>query len=90
MLKIQPTGIDLFAGAGGLTLGAHLAGINVLAAIDSDRHSIKTHKANHPETLHLNVDIRKLESENFEAKDIDLLFAGPQCQGFSSSNQRTR
>ena len=44
--------IDLFAGAGGLSLGAARAGFSVGAAVEIDRHAIETHAANFPNTIH--------------------------------------
>jgi DNA (cytosine-5)-methyltransferase 1 len=42
----RPTAIDLFSGAGGLSLGLHDAGFSVLVAADSDPHSVRTHRHN--------------------------------------------
>ena len=46
----QPTAIDLFCGAGGLSLGLKQAGFKVLAAVDLDPLAIKSFKANHRKT----------------------------------------
>ena len=50
-------GIDLFSGAGGLSLGAEMAGIDVRIAVESDPFAAKTYKLNHPKTVVLNKDI---------------------------------
>lgn len=42
------TAIDLFAGAGGLSLGLHRAGFDVIAAVDSWQHAVDTHTRNLP------------------------------------------
>lgn len=84
-------GIDLFAGAGGMSLGAQLAGINVSFAIEKDKHAASTYLHNHPGTKLLIDDIRNLNK--IKVKDENkstVLFGGPPCQGFSTSNQRTR
>ena len=48
--KQKMIGVDLFAGAGGLSLGAQMAGVDVKLAIESDEHAAATYKHNHPET----------------------------------------
>jgi DNA (cytosine-5)-methyltransferase 1 len=84
-------GVDLFAGAGGLSLGAVLAGIKVVLAIDSDSHAIETYKHNHRFTEVVVQDIRKVKKIEVQGKTSQrILFGGPPCQGFSTSNQRTR
>ncbi len=41
-------GVDLFCGAGGMTLGAKMAGIDVMFAVEADPHAATTYAANHP------------------------------------------
>ncbi|WP_342648559.1 DNA cytosine methyltransferase [Mucilaginibacter sp. CSA2-8R] len=84
-------GIELFSGAGGMSLGATMAGVNVKMAVEIDRSAAETFKANHPEALVFAKDIRELDQ--IPLKQIDetkILFGGPPCQGFSRSNHRTR
>ncbi|MHB8881489.1 MAG: DNA cytosine methyltransferase [Thermodesulfovibrionales bacterium] len=84
-------GIDVFAGAGGLSLGAKLAGINVHYAIEADLHSALTYRHNFPRTKVAITDIRNVKKPwMVNRKDQIILFGGPPCQGFSTSNQRTR
>jgi DNA (cytosine-5)-methyltransferase 1 len=84
-------GVDLFCGAGGMTLGAKLAGIDVVFAVEADDHAAKTYAANHPEVTLFADDIRKLREIPVVAPGaVTVLFGGPPCQGFSTSNQRTR
>ena len=52
------TAIDLFAGAGGLTVGLKRAGFRVVSAVESDRHAFATYTANHPEVRCINQDVR--------------------------------
>jgi DNA (cytosine-5)-methyltransferase 1 len=87
-------GIDLFAGAGGMSLGASRAGIEVKLAVELDRHAAQTYALNHPTTALINEDIRKLTKsaisdwQRFRRELV--VFGGPPCQGFSWSNARTR
>jgi DNA (cytosine-5)-methyltransferase 1 len=84
-------GVDLFCGAGGMTLGAKLAGIRVAFAVEADPHAAATYAANHPEVNLCQKDIRRLRSIPVpRGEEETVLFGGPPCQGFSTSNQRTR
>ena len=80
----------MFAGAGGLSLGAQLAGVTVTHAIEENYEAAKSYLNNHPQTKVLNQDIRSLEPIAFNSHEKSILFGGPPCQGFSTSNQRTR
>ena len=90
----QITGIDLFAGAGGMSLGARLAGVNVVFAAELDGHAAQTYTANHPGTQVFNGDIRRLTPSKLKEvtaiRSPTVVFGGPPCQGFSYSNQKTR
>jgi DNA (cytosine-5)-methyltransferase 1 len=86
-------GIDLFSGAGGMSVGAIAAGVEVKVAVEIDKYAAITYRANHPDTLVLNEDVRKVTINGFckaSKNDIKILFGGPPCQGFSTSNQKTR
>src|SRR6185436_8789109 len=84
-------GVDLFSGAGGLSLGARLAGIDVRLAVDIDRHASLTYGRNHPTAELVIQDVAKLSANRFRFPRRELvLYGGPPCQGFSTSNQRTR
>lgn len=92
-MKSQFLGIDLFAGAGGMSVGAMMAGIDVKIAVEKDPHACVTYKLNHPQTLLYNNDIKKFEyKDQFKLPNagLKILFGGPPCQGFSTSNQKTR
>ena len=86
----MPNVIDLYAGAGGLSLGASRAGFKVAAAIEIDKHAIETHRRNFPQTTHIARDIRDVSIEDIEKAsginrtDIAGVIGGPPCQGFSS------
>lgn len=87
--------VDLFCGAGGLSLGFKQSGYKTLLANDFERLCIETYKYNHPEMPEDNIicgDIRKL-SENIDKyieEDVDIIIGGPPCQGFSSANKHHR
>jgi DNA (cytosine-5)-methyltransferase 1 len=80
-------GVDIFSGAGGMSLGAEKAGIQVKTAVDIDQYSLDTYKYNHKEATVIPQDIREVDptdKENFPQKPF-VLFGGPPCQGFSNS-----
>lgn len=85
---MAPTAIDIFGGAGGLTVGLKRAGFRVVAAVERESHSFATYKANHPEIKCVNQDIATVSSAallRFAGTErIDLLAGCPPCQGFTS------
>lgn len=84
-------GIEIFSGAGGMSVGATMAGVDIKLAIEIDKYAAMTYSLNHKETAVLNKDIRKVKSIPIKkSKEGTILFGGPPCQGFSLSNQRTR
>jgi DNA (cytosine-5)-methyltransferase 1 len=83
-------GIDLFSGAGGLSLGAEMAGVTVKFAVEKDVHAAATYQTNHPNTKLIIEDIRKFtDIPSGLKRKHTILFGGAPCQGFSTSNQRT-
>lgn len=87
--KEKAIGIDLFAGAGGMSLGAKMAGVSVSYALEKDIYAAKTYQANHPSTNVINADIRDVTTLSISSKLPIILFGGAPCQGFSTSNRRT-
>lgn len=83
----KPTAIDLFCGAGGLTVGLKNAGFNVVAAVELDPELARTYKRNHPEVHVIIGDIRSVTGKEIlrltGLKKIDLVAGCPPCQGFS-------
>lgn len=80
--------VDLFAGVGGLSLGASRAGFNLAAAVELDPHAISSHALNFPKAVHMHEDIAKLSANDIlnacHLNEIECLIGGPPCQGFSS------
>jgi DNA (cytosine-5)-methyltransferase 1 len=81
--------IDLFSGCGGMTLGLRRAGFEVVVAVEVDPLAVETYRRNHPRTLVIQRDIRKVDAETFAHKALgrerlDLLAACPPCQGYSA------
>jgi DNA (cytosine-5)-methyltransferase 1 len=81
--------IDLFAGAGGLTTGFHLAGFESLCAIDIDKKALATYKHNYPNAKVVNQDICKISPSELRSwlglqqEELTVLIGGLPCQGFS-------
>ena len=83
--------IDLFSGAGGMSLGAEACGVRVRYAVENDRDAAATFELNHPSTKLLKRDVRRLRASDFSGlnpREPAILFGGPPCQGFSTSNQK--
>ncbi len=82
--------IDIFSGAGGMSLGARLAGIHPILAIEIDKFSSKTYAKNHSDTIILPKDIRVVNPAQYIDTTPFILLGGPPCQGFSIANTKTR
>jgi DNA (cytosine-5)-methyltransferase 1 len=91
---MQPILVDLFCGAGGLSLGARLAGFKIGAALDIDPNVCGTYAANFQDTPVICADIRELSGSDIlraiPEHRVDVLAAGPCCQGFSTHGKRDR
>ncbi|MDA0716178.1 MAG: DNA cytosine methyltransferase [archaeon] len=85
--------IDLFSGAGGLSLGFELAGIEVVAAVEFCEKAMVTYRHNFPnhltycddiKNLSTKVMLKDLKNRGIKKSDIDLVIGGPPCPGFSN------
>ena len=85
-------GIDIFSGAGGLSLGASMAGIKVRYAIEINPHAAKSFEYNHKDAKVLCGDIRNIKASDFVTgkEKVFIIMGGPPCQGFSMSNTMSR
>lgn len=88
--------IDLFSGAGGLSLGLELAGFTGIAAVEFEKSACETYKNNFNHPV-ISDDIREhstkkvlyeLIKNKFNSNSVDLICGGFPCQGFSLSGYR--
>lgn len=98
----QLIAVDLFSGAGGLSLGFCRAGFEVAAWLEIDKSAAGTLRANHPTPDAefdpvINDDIRSVSLTEIEkrlkqvgATRVDVLIGGPPCKGYSRTNKQTR
>lgn len=90
----RPIGIDLFCGAGGMSLGFEQAGFDIVAAVDVDPIHCATHEFNFPDCTTICASVAKLsgseirERAKIGKRDIDVVFGGAPCQGFSMIGKR--
>lgn len=100
----RPIAVDLFAGAGGMSLGFEQAGYELVAAVEYDPVHAATHAFNFPECEVLCRDASKLSAADVLAAAergfkrlhpgvrwpgrLDAVVGGPPCQGFSTGGKR--
>ncbi len=80
--------VDLFAGAGGFTLGAEMAGVDVVFAVNDWEFAIEAHSLNHPTVEHACQDLHRFDFN--ELPEYDLLLASPSCKGHSNASRSKR
>jgi DNA (cytosine-5)-methyltransferase 1 len=92
--KSKPTNseyefVDLFAGAGGMTLGMEMAGLKSVAAVEMVEIASDTHKQNFPHCKIFNGDIAEFDTSEINANlKVRVVVGGPPCQGFSVAGKR--
>lgn len=90
----RPIGIDLFSGAGGLSLGFEQAGFDVVAAVEIDPIHAAVHSFNFPDCAVLARSVKHLTGKQIRAaagignRKVHVVFGGAPCQGFSMIGQR--
>lgn len=91
----RPLVADLFAGAGGFSFGAYMAGADVVAALENNRHAAETYRRNLiatglTQSKLFEEDILQRDPADFMSEaglsqgECDVLVGGPPCQGFSA------
>lgn len=89
------TAVDLFAGAGGGSIGLDRAGVEVVGAVDIDSAAVKAYRNNPVDIEPLQADLTEIdfheigEHYGFNPDDVDLVIGCPPCQNFSSLRDTT-
>ncbi len=89
----RPRAIDLFCGAGGMSLGFEQAGFDIVLGVDRDPYHCAAHERNFPYGKTLCASVTDLTADYIRREcgigdDIDIVFGGPPCQGFSMMGKR--
>lgn len=82
--------VDLFAGAGGLSLGfMQTRKYEIKVAFENSPHMQDTYRLNHPD-VEVQGDVCSADYKKIKEKygDIDVVIGGPPCQGFSNANRQ--
>ncbi len=93
-LKNRPLAIDLFSGAGGMSLGFEQAGFDVVAAVEIDPVHAAVHEFNFPKTAVIARSVVGLTAAEIRKvagignNNVACVFGGPPCQGFSLIGHR--
>ena len=88
--------LDICAGAGGLSRGLRLAGVDVCCAVEMNKYVAQTYRMNFPKVDVIEDDIRRVRTDvlreklQYWSEPLTAVVAGLPCQGFSESNRRTR
>lgn len=95
MKKSKYNVIDLFSGCGGFSYGFESAGYNVVLGVDNEQSALDTFKFNHSNSHTILADLHKDETIEeicniAQNKKIDVIIAGPPCQGFSLTGTRNK
>ena len=90
----RTTAIDVFCGAGGLSLGAKKSGFEIVVGVDICKAAAATFQENNPDAFVLNRDVRKVTGRELlrgaGTKGISLLMGCAPCQGFSSLTRKSK
>ena len=89
----RPVAIDLFSGAGGMSVGFEQAGFDIVLGVDFDAHHVAVHHRNFPYGKSIVASVADLDGPKIRDLsgvdgEVDLIFGGPPCQGFSHMGLR--
>ncbi len=92
-MKNKLKAIDLFSGCGGFSFGFQQAGFHVVLGVDNNEKALETFRYNHADSKTLNLDLHedgaiKKIADSVKGHEIDVIIAGPPCQGFSLTGTR--
>lgn len=93
-IDTRPIAVDLFSGAGGMSCGFEQAGFNVAAAFDYNPRCVEAHQSNFPACVSAQADLAAATGQKLRSlgklgdKQVDVLFGGPPCGGFSVAGRR--
>ena len=89
-----PVAVDLFAGGGGLGSGFRREGYRIALAVEAERHAAQTYRFNNPGVPVIELEITDktraatLRRYMPRTRKVDVLLAGPPCQGYSAAGAR--
>jgi DNA (cytosine-5)-methyltransferase 1 len=90
----KPIGVDLFSGAGGMSLGFEQAAFDVAASVEYDPIHCATHEFNFPQCAPICRSVADIDGDYIRRNsrigdaDVDVVFGGAPCQGFSLMGHR--
>ena len=91
-LKNSMKAIEFYSGVGGFSLGVKRAGFDVMAAFEIDWRHVETYNKNFKGDLAIKEDVSRIDFEKndygVDISDLDLVFGGPPCQGFSTGGKQ--
>ncbi len=93
-IRKRPFGVDLFAGAGGMSLGFVQAGFDVAASVEHDPIHCATHEFNFPACAAICRSVVDVSGDYIRRhsrigdEQVDVVFGGAPCQGFSMIGKR--
>ena len=86
------TYVDLFSGAGGISVGARCAGLRKVLSLDVDPDASRTIRHNFPGSRHLELPIEEAAADVLDdalgGNRVNVVFGGPPCEGFSVAGLR--